>query len=453
MKLQSLHFLTKSNIKGNKNSGIITLLVCMLTIAVTVVSCFSVTTINTMNKYKNDYRARALSLVPSPKLLTSDAIRAIESLEHVEDVSESIGLKGYDLYAITETDSEVINAKLSDCTTAIHIGGLYENETLEVVKGEGLDTAPAFSCLVPSIFYPFEDVGDFNDLNYIDGTTLIGKTIKVKAYNGKVSMSYFSLDGNGELQFFDEVLSSPEFTLKIVGTYPCGYSTSGSFISLFVSDETNLMMSEMVLAESGVDLSDMQNSLSFWWNTPEYHEYFVIVDDYDNIPEVYNKVKNELGYGISSTGEKPKDENVELLSIIFKFVGTFLTISILFISVIILIQSSVNSIRERKGFIGLMKAIGYKNHQIFASLIYEQLYMTLKAFLIGGAISTAVVLVANYFFKHGTYRQMQYIIDMKVFYIFLGVSFLIALLVPLVTQLLLLRKLIKIQPREAMSTR
>ena len=79
--------------------------------------------------------------------------------------------------------------------------------------------------------------------------------------------------------------------------------------------------------------------------------------------------------------------------------------------------------------------------------------MTLKAFLIGGAISTAVVLVANYFFSHGTYRQMKYIIDMKVYLIFLGVSFLIALLVPLVTQLLLLRKLVKIQPREAMSTR
>ncbi|MBQ8795563.1 MAG: ABC transporter permease [Clostridia bacterium] len=451
MKLKYVHFLSKSNIKGNKNSGTITLLICLLTVAVTVISCFSATTINTMNRFKDDYRARALYSTPGYKLLTDDALRAIESLEHVEDVAEVIGLKGYDLYTITETDIDVINQKMSDCKTGIDIAGLYENEKLEVIKGERLDTAPAFSCLVPSAFYPFEDVGDFKDLNYIDGTTLIGKTIKVKAYNGKVSMSYFSLDKNGELQFFDDVLSSPEFTLKIVGTYPCDYSITGSFTSVFVSYETNLLMSEMVLEKSGVDLSDTQNPLSLWWNTPEYHEYYVIVDDYDNIPEVYDKVKNELGYDIVSTGTKEKDENVELLSIIFKFVGTFLTLSILLISVILLVQSSVTSVRERKGFIGLMKAIGYKNHQIFLSLIYEQLYMTLKAFLIGGAISTAVVLVANYFFKHGTYRQMQYIIDMKVFFVFLGVSFLIAFLVPLITQLLLLRKLVKIQPREAMT--
>ena len=211
-------------------------------------------------------------------------------------------------------------------------------------------------------------------------------------------------------------------------------------------------MMKTVIEEAGIDLSENTSSVARWWNTSSQHEYLVVVDDYDNISDVYNSVK-KMGYDITPHPELPPDETTMLMATLFKNAGAFLTVAVVFLAVIILIQSSVNSIRERKGFIGLMKAIGYKNHQIFASLIYEQLYMTLKAFLIGGAISTAVVLVANYFFKHGTYRQMQYIIDMKVFYIFLGASFLIAFLVPLITQLLLLRKLVKIQPREAMSTR
>ena len=212
-------------------------------------------------------------------------------------------------------------------------------------------------------------------------------------------------------------------------------------------------MTEMAMKNSGIDLTSNSDPIAVWWRTPSLHYHYVVVDDHKNMTEVVNTVRKELGYDICSAPEMMPDSTTVLMSNVFKTAGSFLTGAILLITTVVLIQSSVNSIRERKGFIGLMKAIGYKNHQIFASLIYEQLYMTLKAFLIGGAISTAVVLVANYFFKHGTYRQMQYIIDMKVFVIFLGVSFLIALLVPLVTQLLLLRKLVKIQPREAMNTR
>lgn len=454
MKINSIHFLSKSNIKGNKNSGTITLLICLLTVAITVISCFSVTTVNTVNKYENDYRARALYLSPFLKPLTDDALQAIDSIEHVESIVDLVGLKGDNLYCISKTDIDSINEKMSYCDTRVHISRLYEEEKIGVIKGNSLDDSPIFSCLVPSLFYPFSDANEnnFENLEYIDGTTLIGKTITVIGYNNTLSLDYFSYENENFNQLYRE-FSSPEFTFTVVGTYPCSYATTGSYIELFVSKETDLIMAEMTFEGAGIDLSKTDDSLSLWWNTPEYHEYYVIVDDYDNIPKVFNEVKNELGYDISSIGEKPQDENVAMLATIFKFVGTFLTLSIVFIAIILLVQSSINSIRERKGFIGLMKAIGYKNHQIFFSLIYEQLYMTMRAFLIGGVISTLVVFLANLKFEHGTFRQMQYIISWNTFGFFLLIAFLIAFLVPLVTELLLLNKLVKIEPREAMTTR
>lgn len=454
MKIKSIHFLSKSNIKGNKNSGTITLLICLLTVAVTVISCFSVTTSITVNKYENDYRARALNLAPALKPITKESVEAILGLDNVEAVADTTGLNGESAYTIIESDDEQLNDNSQTLGTHFYINSLFEGEHLSVLNGENLEDTPTFSCLVPSMFYPYQDIpNDYKNIDYIDGASLIGKTIKVKGVDDKLYLSYFSIDDSGCLNQLYREFSSPEFSLTIVGTYPCSYSTTGSFIDLFVSKETDLLMAEMTFEGAGVDLSKTDDSLSLWWNTPEYHEYCVIVDDFDNISEVSNTIRKEIGYSISGTGEKHQDEIVSFFAMIFKYIGTFLTVSVLLVSVTLLVYSSVNAMRERKVFIGLMKAIGYKNHQVFASLIYEQLYMTLRAFLIGGAISTLIVFFANLKFEHGTYRQMQYIIEWKVFGFFLLISLLIAVLVPLITQLILLNKLTKIQPREAMSVK
>lgn len=450
MKISNIHFLAKSNIKGNKNSGTITLLICLLTVAVTIVSCFSVTTVNAVNIYKEDYKARSLWIDGCIKALTPEAIEAIEAVEHVETVADVTGLPWYWGFRITETDDAQLAEGIKNKDTDIYICSLYEGEEKSVIKGKTLDESPMFSCLVPSIFYPFSNIPSEN-IDYIDGTTLIGKTITIKGLNDKIYINYNTLGYEGKTNQSERYLNSPEFTLKIVGTYPCSYAASGNFFSIYISRETNLNMTRMTLEEAGIDLSTNEEALAQWWNTPSSHNYLVVVDEYDNIGSVFNVVRKDMGYAISSSSELPPDDVTMLMATVFSTVGTFLTAAIAFIAVFLLVQSSVNSIRARKGFIGLMKAIGYKNHQIFTSLIYEQLYMSLRAFLIGGVISTLIVFFANLKFEHGTFRQTQYIIDWRIFGVFLIISFLIALFVPLITQLLLLMKLTKIEPREAMN--
>lgn len=452
MKFSNLHFLAKSQIRGNKNSKTIIILICFLVIALTVVSTFAVTIVGTVDDYKEDYKARSIYLSPFLKPITKETIKAISSIEHVETVADVTGMYGTTPFVICETSDNEIDKETETRETFLYVSGLYDNQEKSVIKGETLDNAPVFSCLVPSIFYPFEDAGDSNykNLDYIDGTTLVGETITIKGYKDRFTFQYYtSIDG---VMHYDEEgdVSSPEFKLKVVGTYYCSPGLSGNFHSLYVSRETDLLMTQMAIEGAGIDLSTNDHNISRWWNTPSMHGYYVVVDDYENIASVYNEIV-PMGYDITDSNELYIDDSTIIMAKLFGKVGVFMIIAIALVSIVILIQSSISVIRERKGFIGLMKAIGYKNRQVFTSLCLEHLYLTIKGFVYGAMISGVIVAVANYVFAHGSYQQMKYIVDLDLYFVFLGLSFLIATAVPVICQLVLLNKLVRIQPKDAMS--
>lgn len=452
MKFYNIHFLVNSQIRGNKNSRTIMVLTCLLVVALTIVSSFAVTIVGAVDEYKEDYKARSLYLSPFLKPITQEAISAISSVEHVETVADVTGMYGITPFVITETSDEFLREETKVRNTFLYINCLYDNQEKSVIQGKTLDSSPAFCCLVPSAFYPFEDAGDNNyeNLEYIDGTTLIGKTITIKGYKDRFTFQYYT-SVDGEMHYDEEGdVSSPEFTLNVVGTYYCKPGLSGNFRSLYVSRETDLLMTQMAIEGAGIDLSTNDHNISKWWNTPSMHGYYVVVDDYSNISSVFNEVI-KMGYDITDSNELYIDDSTIIMANLFGKVGVFMIIAIAFISIVILIQSSTSAIRERKGFIGLMKAIGYKNRQVFSALCLEHLYLTIKAFIYGAVISGAIVAVANCIFSHGTYQQMKYIVDLGIFLNFLGLSLLIAIFVPVVCQLVLLNKLVKIQPKDAMS--
>ncbi|MBE6734482.1 MAG: FtsX-like permease family protein [Ruminococcaceae bacterium] len=455
MKLKNLHFLSKANIRGNKNSTVITVLVCLLVVAVTLVSGYSVVTVNALNNIKQSYEARAMSLSPQMGLLTDRVRGEISALEHVEVITDITGIRYCDM-EIIDTDDEYIKNKIGKTETRLRIQGMNDGEQLRIIKGKSLDNAPVYSCLVPSIFYPFydEDNIKMENLEYIDGRTLIGKNITVRGYDKKLHLTYFSPYTNDSgLPTWREIsVPSSEFTLNVVGTYYCNPAYSGGYTRLYVSKETDLLITQTAL-EVNYDLKDKKDEVALWWNDPSLHEYLVVTDDYRNNSEVFNKVSKGMGYAISRFTEREIEDSLIILSNLLSKVGTFLTVAIVIVSVTLLVQSSSNAIREHKGFIGLMKAIGYKNRQIFTVLLWEQMYLSLRAFLIGGTVSTLAAFLINLKFEHGTFRQLMYLMDWKIYFSFLGLSALIVLLVPLGVELFMLKKLMQIEPREAMSTK
>lgn len=453
MKYQCLKFLSKANIKGNKNSGAITILTCLLVIAITIISCFSVVTVKAVNEYKEDYKARALELDPWLKPLTDSAISAISNVNHVQSVDDVTGLRGTCAFDILNIDDDFneLNEQFKSQNCFVYACGLVGNEKKNVIAGDNLDDSPVFSCIVPSLFYPFEDEDNiyYENLDYIDGTSLIGKTITIKGYSDSIEFSYnySNVDGNGNI---DASLPSPEFKLNVVGTYYCSPTASGYFADIYVSRETDLLMTKMTMEAAGINLASNDSDLAKWWNTPSLHTYFVVVDDYNSLSNVFNEISS-MGYDIANSPSQLIKDSIVLMANLFSTVGVFLILAIGILTIVILVQSSISSIKERKGAIGLMKAIGYKNRQIFACLCYERLYLTIKAFLIGGALSALFVTLTNYIFSHKSYQDMLYIIDWNLFLTYLGISLAIAIIVPLLCQIISLKMLVKIQPREAMS--
>lgn len=455
MKYSYIRLLSKANIKGNKKSNAVIVLMCLLVIACTVISCFTAVTAQALNEYKKDYRARSLELDPWLLPLTDDAISSIENVEHVSSVDDIAGFRGVCMFSILDVDNEngspdKIDEKIKDENTTVYICGLIGDEEKTITAGKNLDDSPIFSCIVPSIFYPFElENSNYEDLDYIDGTTMIGKTITVKGYNDNVSVIYNYREDTVSSNT-DEVLPSPEYKLKIVGTYYCTPAKSGYFGDIFVSRETDLKMTEMALESAGVDLSANESKLSRWWNDSSLHSYYVVADDFDNLPYIFNEV-SRMGYSIANSPEQLINDSTVLMANLFGTVGVFLIFALLILTVIMLVQSSVSSVNERKRYIGLLKAIGYKNRQIFACMCYEQLSLTLKGFLIGGTLSAALVALTNYIFVHGEYQTLVYIIDWRLFLLFVCVSLATSIIIPLICQVILIKKLTDIQPINVMN--
>jgi len=247
MKNSSIRFLSKANTKRNKKSNAVIVLICLLTIACTVISSFTITTENAVKQYKSDYKARAIELEPWSAPITDETISAIKNLDHVESVDDTTGLRGVCRFDITDIDGESlqpneIDRQIKEKDSFVYVCGLIGDEKKTIVAGESLEDSPVFSCIVPSLFYPFEaDNLNYENLDYIDGTKLIGKTLTVKGFNDEIDITYNYMNSSGSGNT-DAVYPSPEFQLKIVGTYFCSRATSGAFWDIFVSRETDLLM-------------------------------------------------------------------------------------------------------------------------------------------------------------------------------------------------------------------
>ena len=305
----------------------------------------------------------------------------------------------------------------------------------------------AISCVVPSDFYPFEVENENKKPDYIDGEGLIGETITVKAYNDDLMQDYNMVGDFGSTSTLD--LPAIEYKLKVVGTYYLSPTETGYYDSIYISEETATKILDDALTKGGYS-KDNETTVGKWWNDLSLRTHYVVVDDFENIESVYNAL-TDMNVCCAEDSELGIQDSIVNASNIFSFASVFLIISTVLLSVIMIIQSTANALSLRKSDIGLLKAIGYKNSQIFACLYCEQLRVTFTGFAVGTIISIIVMAVSNLFFANRNFIDRLYIINWGNFGILLAISFLIVTIVPLICQLIALRKLNKIQPKDAMN--
>lgn len=446
MKFRYTLFLAKANCKGNRHSGLIVLLVAILVISLTVISSISITLSNGMDEYRNDFRARTIEAYPDNKTFDEITLQTVRNIKHVEsvDIEDEIRHQFFSIENISDENGtyDSLQKQFDEKDTIIDVWSLIGGEKRRVVAGKNLEEAPTFSCVIPQLFYPFdEDVYATDGLEYLDSESLIGKTLTLLPSGGYFSFDYF--DGTDSKR---AEIPSFEVKLTIVGVYYSSPTADGGPSTVYISEETG-----KELIKNAVDNSEGgKEEFESFINHPEYHNIHITVDNFNNIDYVYDELQKMNIYVIEGT-ELGINPETPLITNLFNILSIFLSTATLLVTFILMLYFSVDAVKNKKEEIGLMKAVGYKNGQIFGIITFEQLLTTLKGFALGAVISATAITVINFVFSNGSYANRIFIVNPALYLLITAVAFLMAILVPIICEILVLHKLFKIQPKDAMN--
>ncbi len=443
MRIRNVHFLAKANNKGNKKSTTVLISMIILIISLSVISSFSNSIQKNVNTYKNDYAARMFYITPDDHPLDNKTIESVSKIKYVEGVFPQIGFRDTGFEWLKVSDAPDVQKQINNSEAYLCFWSLVGNEKKDVVYGKTLEESPAYSCLVPDRFYPFdlpEGVSELNgSLEYMDGKELVGKTLTL--HTDAYSVWYTENAGAGEIP---HDLNEMTIEIYVAGVYHLTPTSRGGDSMLLVSEETAALIEEKAI-------NDYFKGTPKWRKDLSLRDYYVVVEDYDKLDYVRNTL-TEMGIDFADYSEVGMSDTVFMISNLLSVISLLLALSTVILNIVNIMQSSVNSLMDRKGEIGLMKAIGYKNKQIFLTMYYEQSVITLKGAIIGGLISSVIVFVINIFNEKASLINRLYIINWGDFLIYLAIAFSIAIVVPLICQLICLKKLNKIQPKDAMNS-
>lgn len=412
MRLRYSYFIANANIKGNYKSSAISILMLFMTLAFTLVFVFSQTITDGIDLYKNELRARMLLIYPAKRLLNEDVLEQIRQMDHVEwiGMQDEMRSQFFDVESITDENGIYDEVqKLFD-----QRGGFLEAWSLinevhkKVIAGNTLDESPMFSCIIPSLFYPFDAaVYEENDLQYLDAERLIGKTLTLSTEKYGYWLGYNWEDGEGTGTF----LPGFKIDLKIVGVYYASATGDGGSDEIFISEETGKRIQEMAVEGAGW-------AVRKYYETPNLHNYHVIVDDYKNLDYV-RKCLGDMNVDCYPDPELGISKGNIGIEVVFRVISRILTIGTLLLCMVNVLQSATNMLMSRKGELGLMKAIGYTDRAIFCCIALEQLLLTLRGCLVGSGIAAIVIAVANHINEHNIFTNRYFMLDFIVFCYFL----------------------------------
>ena len=460
MKLQNYTFLANANRKRGKRSTALFLLLLFSVIALVLITSVTSMLHRVMDGFTSVDPARRIeidSLFHEPGkgvVLTEEVLNDIRKLEHVQsaDINDGMVRQIFNITALRDENGEDCSGMMpptNEYGYSVEAWSLYKTQEMEVVAGRRLDESPVFSCLVPSTFCPVSDYTiDENIFSLQNGADYIGKTFTVMPFGDNYEFWTYREDADGGYMTQLQYLTGVEYQLEVVGVYYSSYAGTGSPKEIYVSNETGQKIEEM--AVKATKDSDFIEQYQRDKTNPAMHSYTVLADSYESFNTVRQEIK-DMGISISAFPERFIPPEIELFATVFTAAGNFFTIAILLLTVINLFLATSSGLLERKGEIGLLKAIGYKNRQIFLTLYLEQLKTGLRAFTIGGILSAVCVAVMNLVNANGPFAGRIYVVSWLDFALLALAALALTTVIPLLCELVMVRSLTKISPREAMA--
>ena len=218
------------------------------------------------------------------------------------------------------------------------------------------------------------------------------------------------------------------------------YIVSGIYNSGFAQFDKSVMIG---------DIREVQKLNK--WTENEVGGFEVLIDDFDDIDLIYNKIYKET---IATLNAKTI---VETYQNVFEWIKLFDN-NVWFIIAIMIVIAGINMITallvlilERVQMIGILKALGSNNTSIRKVFLYNASYLILKGLFWGNIIGLSIIFVQHYFKVITINPETYYVTTMPVY-----ISFTAILLLNIGTLLLCFLMLIvpsyiitKIQPSKS----
>lgn len=459
MKLQNTLFISKANLKGSKKEKAVLIMMILSIIAIVVLGGYLSLVNDIMSAHKNNLLVRQIYIFPPTALgevrdkpLDEASIDEILSLNHVlsgefqpyagYQFPEIVSVKDEQGNDITNSSEEYDVEKLTK-----NLWEMMPDDELSMVSvsGQQLKDAPVMSCIVPDNGY-YIDMENDRDV-FVDTSHLLGKTLGMSC---DYQIHVYNKETNGGYSDDWTQVANITYELKVVGVYHYANETSiNGAPDILISPETVMELENMAL-EKAQSKNNSISGIDDYINDKFARPYVVTVDEYDNVSEVMSEIK-DLGFESFERGFL--NPSVLTFSSFFSGCATFLIIAIMLLTIINLFLSVHSNLNERKGQIGLMKALGFKTSQIFFSTYMENVLSAFKALIIGGVISALAVLGINAFVSTSENSFLiSYVLPWSDFAILLIISLAVILIIPLICQLIMINMIAKIQPQEAMNS-
>lgn len=265
-------------------------------------------------------------------------------------------------------------------------------------------------------------------LEYIDGASLIGKTIEITYYTYHVLNNKYVTD------------QSFPYSFKVIGTYDnVRATTPAAFVILPYNDVKEI--------QQIVDVNTYPKP------TPnEAVPYFVMVDEIENVSVVEAKLQDRLKRIQNLTLRREGRATGILFEIneLVSWTGKFLGISLFICSLIMLILMFYKSMKQRTSEIGIYKAIGYRNFQIVINLLLEVSGIGMIVFLSSYIVSYIFIQGFNLFIASQASIYLKQIeASFAKGYVLLALG--LCIIVPLLGSLYGIKAAISIEPKFAIS--
>ncbi|MBF4693358.1 ABC transporter permease [Fusibacter ferrireducens] len=320
--------------------------------------------------------------------------------------------------------------KDEDIKNQIRIGELFTSDEYYIderflLDGRWFDEGETGVVIIPKTF-SFNAISESYfklDINYLDGSDFIGQTFKI---------SYFTYkESNGKL------VPDQEFKrdFKVIGVYDNTKTFSLSCDIILKYDDLKSMVQTIRTGE-------------VYSGGSEFHTYRMMVDQIGNVDKVISDIDTLIKpyNGVAMLKSRP-GSGFDLINPFIKssFVTSLFLFGVSMILQIILIKQMLN---QRTREIGLLMVFGYTKKQVVRLYLAEIAAWGGLSFIIATGMSALTLSVIRLliFFK-GSLRYKNMVIELSGNQLLYILS--VMLIVLMVSALLNLKRIMRIEPKEA----